>query len=378
MRKTSHTLLDFTHAQNESVVRPCSTGAKTTDASCFTNNACYTENSISLATGQLQWQDLSSYPYKQNVSKERWGTAFFISPSLLMTAGHCFDTLAGGKGWYTPHDGQGNYLSPQEFAPLLQLNMNYQYQTCTSMVFGDKPEENEISFPVTKLAEHRNGGLDYAIIEVRGYEGHNFPSVKFDFSFTQGEVFIPQHPDGEPKMREFGEAKVSSNRSILFHNVNTKGGSSGSPMATLNILACGVHVQGDNGDRLNKAVNVASILQKSPILQGFFRLQNPSIPKEPKVSSSSHLVAQEKSEEVNWELLVALTTAVISGYGALHLAQKNRCRNSVAFGVVSGVLVGVLVLLILKNKRFLNESAKPSNAVSLVADEEIQPRRFRP
>ena len=264
-------------SNNESVVSACSTGVASNGIPCFTNSACYPETTVSKATGQLQWADLSGTDYLGNVSGERWGTAFFISPDTILTAGHCFDKSSKKGGWYTPY-ANGRYLEPTELAPLLRIKMNYSHQTCAASS-SDNPEMHEVTLEITELLEHRVGGLDYAIARVKGSPGSNYGIVSFDFNFTGGEIFVVQHPAGAPKKQESGFARTSSsNPSLLRHNANTLGGSSGSAVATMSDQVCAVHVSGTATH--NSAVHINAIKDRSRIIHGFFRLQNPIIPRE--------------------------------------------------------------------------------------------------
>ncbi len=344
-------------AINESIVSTCSTGVSATDQQCFTNSACYVETPVSKATGQLQWNNLSHSGYYQNVSAQRWGTAFFIAPNLIMTAGHCFDIETGKNHWITPHNGSV-YLTPQQFAPMIKLNMNYAYQSCIPSS-SDLPSANEISFKITKLVEHRIAGLDYAIAEVEGNPGSTYGYVSFDFGFTAGNIFIVQHPDGAPKKQEFGYGWISSDQQMIRHNANTLGGSSGSCVAPSPNTGCGVHIQGTNGTGMNTAVPINVIQQKSPIVYGFFQLQHPSIFKEPSMSSSTQLNKVDQDQTALLFTLGTLATAGVVGGGIACLTTKDKMIQKIGVAsIVAGIILGVVLIILLQQQRQNQEDEK--------------------
>lgn len=327
------------NSSNESIVTTCSTGLKADDISCFTNSACYPENPITRATGQLQWHDFSSLPfYSQNISNLRWGTAFFISPNLIMTAGHCFDVSTNMKEYYTPKI--GNYvLSSEELAPFMKLNMGYAYQQCAPGK-NDIPEKNETSFTIKKLIEHRIGGLDYAIAELDGTPGNIYGFLPFDFCFMAGQIMIPQHPAGGPKKIETGHGVAygeNEKRMINYDKINTLGGSSGAPLSPNMLSVCGIHIQGTSLLKpSNTAIHLYAVLQKSPLVGAFFHQQHPTILKNPSPPSS---------ESSSYWLLAVGLIAVIGGLTAYTQAEKNISKSGGAFIAILGFCFVILHFL---------------------------------
>lgn len=328
----------------ESIVGPCSSGVASPHEQCFTNSACYAETPVSKATGQLQWQNLSNAGYEQNVSGKRWGTAFFISPNLIMTAGHCFDVATGGNDWKTPKI-NGNFLSPQKLATIIKLNMDYQHESCLPSFSGILPA-NEVSFKIKKLVEHRIAGLDYAIAEVEGSPGSSYGFVEFDFSFTVGNIYIVQHPNGAPKKQEIGYGKVSDNMQIINHNVNTLGGSSGSCVANYNFKGCGVHIQGRDGNGWNSALHIDYVRQKSPIIHGFFSLQHPTILKSPALNVPPQ---EQSNQELLWGLGAICAICAIGGSACL--TSKNKTvKNTGIASIVGSIIIGIVIICLTQSQ----------------------------
>ena len=320
---------------NQAIVAPCSTKVESDGVSCFTNSACYDDNPLIRATGQLQWKNLSKPTYEQNVSNSRWGTAFFITPDLIMTAGHCFDEQHGVKkgSWLTPYDKAGkHFLAPEKLATMMQLNMDYAYQSCSPSK-KDTLELGERSFEITKLVEYRTAGLDYAIAEVKGSPGNDYGYLKFDFEFTKGDICIVQHPGGAPKKLEFGHGISSSDQKEIQHYVNTLGGSSGSAVSNFSTYRVyGVHVSGDEKSGFNTAVHAQAILQVSGVVNSLYSLQNPAIQKEPSIG-----------------LFLMLSSIVAVGGGITLFSSNNaKVKKAAIFVIIAGVL-GITIDMAMKS-----------------------------
>lgn len=349
MKDASFTFFTVKKDTNEAIVAPCSSGIQSKNQQCFTNSACYGNNVIADATGQLQWKNLSKLPYQQTVSGQRWGSAFFITPNLIITAGHCFDVCKGNGDWLTPFYGE-RFLTPYEFAPLIQLNMDYAYNSCNPTA-GDQPESHERSFNITKLVEWRIGGLDYAIAEVQNTQGSNYSYLSFDFSFKEGKIFIVQHPQGAPKKLEigYGVSNGSNDQQVIEHNANTLGGSSGSSLSTFFYKVCGVHVKGREGD-INTAVHINAILQRSPIIKALYYQQNPYIDKEPNINN------------FNWLLTLGLFAA---GSGTVYCLAKNQTIKKTALTICIASIIG-LVVKFLCDSSLKKINNKPDNESMLL------------
>src|SRR6478672_3534846 len=78
--------------------------------------------------GQIQWNNnlRSIYTQPGNVQNLRWTSGTLISDDLFITAGHSFDTLAGG--YRVPRKNDTNDpIDPPEIAKNMHINFNYQF-----------------------------------------------------------------------------------------------------------------------------------------------------------------------------------------------------------------------------------------------------------
>lgn len=343
--------------KQESIVSPCSSGLATKDPTCFIDVACI-DHAYELpavrATGQLQWQSLPSGPKSGNVSAKRWGTAFFITPDCLMTAGHCFDVCDDPKGWVTPKTDDGTPLGPFQLATKLQLNMQYRELSCSPLV--SFAQYNEKSFAVSQLIEYRNAGLDYAIFKVEGSPGSTYGYISsINLNFESGKIHIVQHPQGAAQKIEL-DGYTERKGNFLKYRTNTLGGSSGSAVMDYYHLLCGVHILGvrASNSKTNSAVHVAAIAKVSPFLQ--LLLSNP-IPKY-QFQPVQITVEDKSSRNKVWGISLITSSAVL-GVCAVGSYKQNKKNTTALFTLFAiGLLVGGIVVL-----------TNDSEQVKLVVDE---------
>jgi V8-like Glu-specific endopeptidase len=200
--------------------------------------------------GQLQWLDnlQSNFPGPNesagNVSGVRWGSGALIGDNLFITAGHCFDRSGGG--WVRPKR-NGVTISEAEIATLMRVNFDYQLNGETNQL---RPGD---SYPVERLLEFRLGQLDYAIVqlganaqgEVAGRKYGTMTVADGDLTAEGAMLCVIQHPNGKPKMIEAGPLLRNEGGVVLYDDIDTLGGSSGS--AVLNGESgevIGVHTNG--------------------------------------------------------------------------------------------------------------------------------------
>jgi len=217
---------------------------------------------------QLQWRSdlatrLGANGIAGNVAGVRWCTGTLIGSNLLLTAAHCFEPQNHLQGWQTPRrklespgpDGKSwRLLTAAELAPLIQLNFNYE-------VNGDDPlhrVRRADIYPIVRLREYGFGNadnpVDYAIVEVGPDNRGQLPSDKFGvMEFDAGDAALKnatfltmiQHPHGEPKKIMAGAvAGMSNNGLLLYKDLDTLGGSSGSGVIAETGKLIAVHVQG--------------------------------------------------------------------------------------------------------------------------------------
>lgn len=225
-------------------------------------------NSHQGAVGQLQWNNnlASLYTNPGNVSGVRWCSGTLVSNNLFIAAGHCFDQTGGG--WTRPVDNTtGATISSAEIATNMHVNFNYQVDPAGNL-------RVEQSFPIVALIEYRLGGLDFAIVQLGGNPGATFgwTQVSTTDAAVGDMLCIIGHPAGWPKRIEAGPAVSLSGNSIMYNDIDTLGGNSGSGIlrATDGRLV-GVHTNGGcnaAGTGSNFGVRITSILAQSPTLQG--------------------------------------------------------------------------------------------------------------
>ena len=225
--------------------------------------------------GQLQWQenlaDLFSKEGESpgNVQGKRWCTGCLIDRDKFLTAGHCFDQTYGD--WIRPSR-NNKVISPSEIATLMHVNFNFQIDPTT-----DKPRPDD-RFPIINLLEYREDQVDYAIIQLGRNQEGQLPSEKYgtlnlspqDLTHKGSMLCVIQHPNGNPKKIEAGHLIDNQNGRISYDDIDTQGGSSGSPiLAEKNGNVVGVHTNGGcsrNPGDANSGVSIGVIRRASKLL----------------------------------------------------------------------------------------------------------------
>lgn len=218
------------------------------------------------AVAQVQWNDDLATRYDQpgNVSGVRWGSGTMIGPDLFLTCGHLFDQT--GNGWTRPKvDGSSATISPQEIATNMHLNFNFQ-------VGPTGTPRTEVRFPITELLEYRLGGVDMAVCRVGGSPGSTFgvTAVATADVAVGAMLAIIGHPAGLPKRVEAGPATELQPGRLLYDDIDTLGGNSGSGVLGPAGTIVGVHTNGGCntfGTGSNFGVPIMTIRGVSPTLQ---------------------------------------------------------------------------------------------------------------
>jgi V8-like Glu-specific endopeptidase len=141
-----------------------------------------------------------------------------------------------------------------------------------------------VRFPIARLVEYRNGGLDYAVVEVAASaDGRRIGDLTGPANLgdpaaypDQSVIAIVQHPNGDPKKVASGRLLKKQAEWLYYDDVDTHGGSSGSGVVTADGHLIGVHTNGGcsamsptptgNTRFANAGVSIAAIRVVSTVL----------------------------------------------------------------------------------------------------------------
>lgn len=256
---------------------------------------------VSRATVQIQWisfgaiEDAGYATMEETgygVGDKRWCTASMLEERFqtdpnnvrFLTAAHCFQSSA--SGWQTPRKPTGELASPWENATLMKVNFWYQEDA------GDPPTPAEFDAPIAQLLDDEYGfakstPIDYAIFEVNRTAVPNnliaaSPAIALNSQSANTPIAIVQHPNGAPKQVDADKITgmtVNGNGQdlILYNDLDTYGGSSGSAVVDKDGSLIAVHIQGANTGyqckpgstsplESNKALSIRDIADVSGVL----------------------------------------------------------------------------------------------------------------
>ncbi|MEQ9372040.1 MAG: serine protease [Coleofasciculus chthonoplastes F3-SA18-01] len=218
--------------------------------------------------GQIQWLTNLGNSFNGpnddpgNVEGARWCSGAMISDDLFLTAGHCFAQTGGG--WKRPRR-NGKIISREEIATLMQVNFNFQLSPTGQL-------RQEESFRIIELVEFfLEGNIDFAIVRLASNKQGEMPGRKYgtlsisatDLTASGAMLCVIQHPAGQPKQIEAGPLIRHSGGRLFYDDIDTNGGSSGSPILGPLGNIVGVHTNGGcstfSGE--NKGVSIGIIRQ---------------------------------------------------------------------------------------------------------------------
>jgi V8-like Glu-specific endopeptidase len=180
---------------------------------------------------------------------EGYGTGFLVAPDIVMT----------------------NYHVVKKFPKRAvrgeaAIVFRFDYEVGPDGV--SIPKSREYGLADEWLLFHSSvGKLDYALVRLNGPPGeHRFGKSLRGYlepvahSFTADEnLYIFQYPDGKPLSHKVGQVIQPADGDWVTYNVNTQGGSSGSPCTTEDLKVVAIHHWGF--EHYNRGVRFAAILK---------------------------------------------------------------------------------------------------------------------
>lgn len=177
---------------------------------------------------------------------DKFCTGTMISPDLFITASHCVDSSTPGK-WVV-----FNYETKPKSKELL-------------------PQEHFKIAAVVEEGAAQPTRLDYAILRIEGN-----PGAKFGFTPVRAVtppkghlLTIIQHPSGNPKQIESGPVAGEEGNYVLYSDLDTEPGSSGSGVLDKDGAIVAIHTNGGctASGGANRGVKMADIAKASPTIQ---------------------------------------------------------------------------------------------------------------
>lgn len=176
-------------------------------------------------------------------SSRKFCTGTMISKDLFLTAAHCVD------------------------ATITQKYAVFNYETAANSA-NLLPQEH---FKVAEIVEDGNNGLDYAILRIEGEPGlkYGFTGIRAVLPPNGHTLSIIQHPKGQAKQFEAGPMSGVQGNYMLYSDLDTEPGSSGSGVLDQEGMLVGVHTNGGcfSGGGSNRGVKMTDILAASPVVQ---------------------------------------------------------------------------------------------------------------
>jgi V8-like Glu-specific endopeptidase len=215
--------------------------------------------------GQLVWRtDIAArWADPGNVAGERFCTGTLVAPDVFLSAAHCFE--GAGSGWRFPRDATGRLATPEEVAREYEVHFNYQVDP------GGNPRPEAV-FLVEEMIEHRTGDFDYALIRVAGRPGDTWGVNRVEAAALAvgDELTMIQHPAARPKQIEAGHVSgFTDDGNVLYNDLDTLGGSSGSGILSARGTVVAVHPWGGctSTGGANQGIPISRIVETSPAMR---------------------------------------------------------------------------------------------------------------
>ena len=165
-----------------------------------------------------------------------------------------------------------NYHVAKEFGNFSDPVFRFDFSVTPDGKPFDAGKEYKLSGKNYLISQSGEGGLDYALLELKGSPGKEAPAgaAKLEqrgwikpiaYDFQKGEpLVIVQHPKGSPQKMAFGAVvDVPAKQARIIHNVSTQEGSSGSPCLNSSLELVALHYWGS--DTKNAAIRFSAILE---------------------------------------------------------------------------------------------------------------------
>jgi hypothetical protein len=217
-----------------------------------------------------------------------FGTGFLVGPDVVMTNYHVMDVVISGKA--KPTDAVFRFDYKRLSNAVISQGTTFSL-TAADWLIDSSPTSPVDSKPEPKPGVPKPDELDYAIVRLEGSPGTKPAGAKPDPNAVPrgwipvkkqadlanvpdlppaSPLLIMQHPDGTPlklALDMSGVVGPNGNKTRVKYNVNTEGGSSGSPCFNAAWELVALHHSGDpNFDpehkpEYNEGIPVSAILQ---------------------------------------------------------------------------------------------------------------------
>ncbi|QSQ21785.1 trypsin-like peptidase domain-containing protein [Pyxidicoccus parkwayensis] len=172
-------------------------------------------------------------------------TGSLIAENLFLTAGHCFTNAADATNYDVVFD--------------FQVDSAGNNRTTTTVQIAEG------------LELVNSGGVDFAVVRLASAAGSTFGSLSLQNSLPTGTELlgIPQHPSGlRKKYHEGHYAGRLANGQITYTDLDTEGGSSGSPVLGSFGTVVGVHTTGlcTSTGGTNRATSMVDVFANSTVV----------------------------------------------------------------------------------------------------------------